>query len=282
MDLLDILTDTTVDTLKLFPFLFITYLFLEYFERKMTDKTTALVQKAGRFGPFIGSLCGALPQCGFSVVAANLFAARIISIGTLFAIFLSTSDETLPILISNAASPWLITQIIGYKFICGVIFGYLIDYLWHQKHSTPNIDIEQLCENEHCHCENDDNIWLPALHHSVRITMFIFIITLILNILFATVQPENIINSMQTPILSELLSGIFGLIPNCSASVVLTQLYLENCINIGTLFSGSLVNGGVGLLVLFRVNKHLRQNLKILAVLYICGVVGGLCGNLIF
>ena len=282
MDLLDILTDTTVDTLKLFPFLYITYLFLEYLERKMTEKTTLLVQKAGHFGPLIGSFCGAVPQCGFSVVAANLFAARVISIGTLIAIFLSTSDETLPILISSATSPLLIAKIIGYKFVCGIIFGYFVDYLWHQKHQTPNINIEQLCENEHCHCENDKNIWLPALHHSLNITLFIFIITLILNILFTFIAPESITKYLQTPILSEIMSGFFGLMPNCSASVVLTQLYLEDCINISTLFSGSLVNAGVGLLVLFRVNKHLKQNINILVVLYICGVVGGLISRLIF
>ena len=282
MNLIEILTDTLVDSLKLFPFLYITYLFLEYFERKMTDKTTALVQKAGRFGPFIGSLCGALPQCGFSVVAANLFAARIISIGTLIAIFLSTSDETLPILISSAASPLLIAKIIGYKFVCGIIFGYLIDYIWHQKHHMPNINIEQLCEDEHCHCENEENIWLPALHHSLNITLFIFVIILILNILFTFIQPDYLTKYLQTPIFSELLSGLFGLLPNCSASVVLTQLYLENCINISTLISGSLVNGGVGLLVLFRVNKRLKQNFKILGVLYTCGVIGGLISRLIF
>jgi hypothetical protein len=282
MNITDILIDTLVDSLELFPLLFITYLFLEYLERKMTDKTTVWMQKAGHFGPLIGSLCGTIPQCGFSVVAANLFAARVISIGTLIAIFLSTSDETLPILISSAASPLLIAKIIGYKFVCGIIFGYLIDYIWHQKHPMPNINIEQLCEDENCHCENEENIWLPALHHSLNITLFIFVIILILNILFAFIQPDYLTKYLQTPIFSELLSGLFGLLPNCSASVVLTQLYLENCINISTLISGSLVNGGVGLLVLFRVNKRLKQNFKILGVLYICGVIGGLISRLIF
>ena len=279
---MDIFLDTLIDNLKLFPFLFVTYLFLEYMERKMSDKTATWIKKSGASAPFVGSLCSALPQCGFSVAAANLYAARIISIGTLIAIFLSTSDETLPILISGAAAPQLITLIIGYKIVCGIIFGYTIDYIWHQKHPTPAVNIEQLCEDEHCHCEDSTPLWLPALHHSLRIALFIFMITLLLNIIFSYIRPENFTRYLQIPILSELLSGLFGLLPNCSASVVLTQLYLENCINLSTLLSGSLVNGGVGLLVLFRVNKHLKQNLKIMAVLYGCGVIGGLLSRLLF
>lgn len=280
MKIYEILIDTITDNLKLFPFLFVTYLFLEYLEQKMSDKTAELIKKANRGGPFVGSLCGVLPQCGFSVVAANFYAVRLISIGTLMAIFLSTSDELLPIMISSAASPQLIIKILGYKFMCGIFFGYVTDYLWRQKHNIPEVNIEQLCENEHCHCEN--SVWRPALYHSVRITLFIFVFTLVLNILFAFVHPSALTAYLQTPILSELLSALFGLLPNCLASVILTQLYLENCINIGTLLSGSLANAGVGLLILFRVNKNIKQNIKILCVLYVCGVVGGMLGGLLF
>lgn len=282
MDLWDILADTVIDNLKLFPFLLITYLFLEYMEAKMSERTAAWVKKAGAGGPFIGSLCGALPQCGFAAAASNLYAARVISIGTLMAIYLSTSDETLPILFSSGVSYVLMAQIISYKFACGVVCGYVIDYLWRRKHTQPNVNIEKLCENEHCHCDGEEGIWRPALVHATRITLFIFAITLFLNILFAHVQIKAWRDCLQIPVLSEILSGLFGLLPNCSASVVLTQLYLENCINLSTLFSGSLVNGGVGLLVLFRVNRNIKENMAILVLLYVCGVGGGLLSRLIF
>ncbi len=278
--LLDVLLDTVVDNLKLFPFLLVTYLILEYLEHKTADKTAALVRKAGLGGPFIGSLCGILPQCGFSVVASNFYAGRVITLGTLIAIYLSTSDEMLPILISNAAAPRLIAAIVAYKAVCGLVFGYLIDYIWRRFYTFPTVDIEQLCRNENCHCE--ENIWQSALYHSLRITLFIFIITLILNTLFEFFNAKEILTYLQIPLLSEAVSGLFGLIPNCSASIILTQLYLENCINTSTMLAGSLVNAGVGLLVLFRVNKHLKENIYILLLLYGCGLCGGLLWRLLF
>lgn len=281
MDILsDILLDTLIDNLKLFPFLLVTYLFLEYMEHRTSERALHLIKKAGYGGPLIGALCGALPQCGFSAAAGNLFAARVISLGTLLAIFLSTSDEMLPILISSAAEPSLITFLLLYKAVCGVCFGYIIDFVWRKYTTQPAFNMEELCANENCHCE--EGIWRPALHHSLRIALFIFIITLILNAVFAFVHPSRLSVYLQTPVLSELISGLFGLLPNCSASVILTQLYLENCINISTLLSGSLVNAGVGLLILFRVNKHLKQNLRILALLYVCGITGGLLSRLVF
>lgn len=278
--LTDILLDTLIDNIKLFPFLLITYLFLEYMEHRTSEKAINLIRKAGYGGPLIGALCGALPQCGFSAAAGNLFAARVVSLGTLMAIFLSTSDEMLPIMIADAAEPKLITALLLYKIGCGLVFGYMIDFVWRKYTPQPAFNMEELCSNENCHCE--DGIWRPALHHSVRIALFIFAVTLILNAIFAYIHPARLSAYLQTPILGELGSGLFGLMPNCSASVILTQLYLENCINISTLLSGSLVNAGVGLLILFRVNRHLKQNLRILALLYICGVAGGLFSRLVF
>jgi len=271
---MEILIDTLIDNIKLFPFLFVTYVCLEYIEHKTSEKTTELVQKAGWSGPLIGSLCGALPQCGFSVVAANFFAARVIGIGTLLAIFLSTSDEMLPILISGAVSPLLITQIVLYKIICGIVFGYAVGFVWHKYHARPQINIEELCVNENCRCE--DSVIKPALYHSLRIALFIFIVTLVLNFAMSYVDLHDFAAYARIPLLGELLGGLIGLLPNCSASVILTQLYLEDVIGLNTLLSGSLTNGGVGLLVLFRVNRRLSENLKIVAILYVCGVIGGL------
>ncbi len=275
----DILIETIIDNIKIFPFLFLTYFFLEYLERKTSDKTSISIQRANKAGPAIGSLLGALPQCGFSVVAANLFAARIITLGTLFAIFLSTSDELLPILISYDTPISIILLIIGYKIFCGIIFGYFID-AFYKTVPTPNI--ETLCQNEHCHCEENIPLWRPALYHSIRITLFILAVSLLLNM--GLKYCENsvlLVDIFQFPLIGSMLSALLGLIPNCSSSVILTQMYILNYIDFSTMMSGSLVNGGVGLLVLFRVNRPLTQNLKIIALLYVCGLVGGLCSNLL-
>ncbi len=277
---MDIFIDTLIDNLKLFPFLFVTYLCLEYLEHKTSEKATETIKKAGWSGPLIGSLCGVLPQCGFSVAAANFFAARIIGVGTLLAIFLSTSDELLPIMLSATVPPLLITQILLYKAVCGVVFGYAFGFIWKKYYTRPQINIEELCRNENCHCE--DSVVKPALYHSVRITAFIFVFTLILNYSMSYLDISAITAYMQIPLLGEVVSGIIGLIPNCSPSVILTQLYMDDIIPFGALISGSLVNGGVGLLVLFRVNRRLRENLQITAALYVCGVIGGLLTHLIF
>ncbi len=278
----DMLAETLLDNIKIFPFLFVTYLFLEYLERKTSDKTTAAIQKANKAGPLIGGALGVLPQCGFSVVAANLFAARVITLGTLIAIFLSTSDELLPILISYDAPFAVIAVIIGYKAACGVIFGYLIDFTFKKHHSLPEPDVETLCQNEHCHCAENEPLWKPALYHSVRIMLFILAVSLLLSIgLHYYGSSDKLPQLLQYPLLGEMLSAVIGLIPNCSASVILTQMYILNYIDFSTMMSGSLVSGGVGLLVLFRVNRPLKQSLKIVALLYICGLLGGLCSNLL-
>jgi hypothetical protein len=277
---MEILIETIIDNLKLFPFLLVTYLCLEYIEHKTAEKTSEIVKKAGWSGPLVGSLCGALPQCGFSVAAANFFAARIISLGTLLAIFLSTSDEMLPIMISGAVPAVLLTQIVLYKIVCGIVFGYAVNFVWRKYHTRATIDIEQLCRNENCRCE--DSILKPALYHSIRITLFIFIFSLVLNYAIAYLDIDIITRYMQIPLIGELISGLIGLIPNCSASVILTSLYMDSYIQLGALMSGSLVGGGVGLLVLFRVNRRFKENLMIIAILYCCGVIGGLLSSFVF
>ena len=277
-----IVAETLIDNIKIFPFLFVNYLFLEYLERKTSDKTTAAIQKASKAGPLVGAVLGVLPQCGFSVVAANLFAARVITLGTLLAIFLSTSDELLPILVSYETPLSLIALIIGYKAVCGIVFGYLIDFTFKKHHILPEPDIKTLCRNEHCHCEEDEPLWKPALYHSVRITLFILAISLILNICLQYYgSSDKLPQLLQYPLLGEMFSALIGLITNCSASVILTQMFILNYIDFSTMMSGSLVSGGVGLLVLFRVNRPLKQNLKIIALLYVCGLLGGLCSNLL-
>ena len=163
-----------------------------------------------------------------------------------------------------------------------MMFGYLIDFTLQKKNNLPKPDIETLCQNEHCHCEEDEPLWKPALYHSVRITLFILAVSLILNFLLQFCgNSANLTQILQYPLLGEMFSALIGLIPNCSASVILTQMYILNYIDFSTMMSGSLVSGGVGLLDLFRVNRPLKQNIKIIALLYICGLIGGLCSNLL-
>lgn len=277
---LDVIADTLIDALKLLPFLFVTYLVMEYIEHKAGDKAEEMVQKAGRFGPFIGSILGIIPQCGFSAAASNLYAGRIITLGTLISIFLSTSDEMLPIFISEKVSALTILRILGIKVLIGMIAGLLIDLAVRRKHHNgtehEHLKIEEMCDHQHCHC-GEGKIWKSALSHTLQIILFIVIVSFVLNLLIGIVGEDSLSAVLSgKPVLGSILAGVIGLIPNCAASVVLTQLYLEGMLNAGSMIAGLLVGAGVGLLVLFRVNEDIKENFKITALLYVIGVVSGI------
>ena len=273
--MLEIIEETLIDGIKLLPFLFITYIIMEYIEHKTSNKTKDIIKKSGKFGPFIGSVLGAVPQCGFSVVATNFYAARVITLGTLISVYLSTSDEMIPIFISEGASIITLLKILGIKILIGMIAGFVIDFVLRlRKKDSEEERIIDLCEKEHCHCEK--GILKSALKHTINIFVFILIITFVINIIIHLVGEETIGNFVQSNIiLGPVLGGIIGLIPNCASSVILTQLYLQNVIPISTMISGLLVGAGVGLIVLFKMNKGIKQNLKITALLYIIGVLSG-------
>lgn len=275
--MIDIIQDTLIDSVKLFPFLFVTYLILEFLEHKTGDKSKKIIKKSGKFGPIFGSILGIFPQCGFSTAASNFYAGRIITIGTLIAVFLSTSDEMLPILISEQAPISLILKILLIKLIIGIIAGFIIDIVLKllKKNNTSENEIEHLCEHEHCHCE-DTNIFKSSLIHSIHIFIYILIITFVLNLIIYFIGEDNISNILTSNLIfGPIIAGLIGLIPNCASSVILTKLYLENVLNISTMISGLLVNAGVGLLVLFRVNKNLKENIFITILLYLIGVISG-------
>ena len=220
---------------------------------------------------------GIFPQCGFSVSATNLYAARVITLGTLIAVYLSTSDEMLPIFISEAVPVTTILKILGIKLLIGMIAGFLIDLVVRMKNGNKQEEekIIDLCEKDHCHCEH--GIVKSALKHTLNIFVFIIIVTLVINILIYFIGEERIADFLQySPILGPIIAGIIGLIPNCAASVILTQLYLENVITSATLISGLLVGAGVGLAVLFKTNKGVKENLKIVGLLYGIGVISGI------
>lgn len=273
-EILHIAEHTIMDNLSLIPFLFLTYLLMEFWEHKAGDKTNRLVQRSGRFAPLIGAMTGAVPQCGFSTAASNLYAGKVISVGTLIAIYLSTSDEMLPIMISEQVAPAFILLVLGFKVLIGALAGVTIDILWKKK-SDGHHHIHEMCEEEHCHCEK--GIWHSALVHTLRITLFILLISFLLNLVMHTVGEEALGNLvLNKPILGPIVAGLIGLIPNCVSSVVITQLFLKGAMDFGTMMAGLLVNAGVGSMVLFRMNHNKKESLQILGLLYLIGVVAGI------
>lgn len=286
--MIHILEHTFIETIKLLPFLFITYLIMEYLEHKTGEKTKSIIKKSGKLGPLLGGILGIFPQCGFSAAASNLYAGRIITVGTLIAIFLSTSDEMLPVLISENAPIGLIVKILLIKLVIAIIAGFTIDFiirLINKKLKLKETQVEEeighMCEHEHCHCE-EGSIIKSSIKHTLNIFLFILLITFVLNTLIYFIGEENISNLiLNMPVVGPLISGIVGLIPNCAGSVILTQLYLSNVISLGSMIGGLLVGSGIGILVLFRVNKNLKENLKILGVLYVIGVISGIIIDLI-
>lgn len=273
-----VLEHTIIDNLKLLPILFLTYLVMEYIEHRTEEKTRETIAKAGRFGPVPGALLGMLPQCGFSAAASNLYAGRIITLGTLFAIFLSTSDEMLPILLSEQVPVLTVAKILGTKALIGILAGFVIDLVIRKKKPAEDahLRIEHMCDHEHCNC-NEGNIFVSAFKHTLQIFFFILIISLVINLGIEWIG-EDVLASFMTgqPILGPIFAGVIGLIPNCASSVVITQLYLEGVIHAGAMMAGLLAGSGVGLLILFRANDDLKENLKITFLLYAIGVVAGI------
>lgn len=272
--MLDIVIDTILDSLKLLPFLFIAFFIIETIEHKLTNKARDIISKSGKLGPVIGSLLGVVPQCGFSVIATNLYITRIISLGTLIAIYLSTSDEMLPILISNNADIKVILMILGIKFIVGMIFGYIIDMIF--RKNVEGDGSYEICDSEHCGCGHGHSLIKSSLIHTFKTIIYILIITFIINLAFEYLG-ETVLSKLflKDSILAPFLTSIVGLIPTCGASIMITELYLNKAINLGAAISGLLTGSGVAILVLFKSNKDKKENLKILGLVYGIGAIVG-------
>ncbi len=277
--MLDVILDTLVDGVKLLPFLFLTYLAMEYIEHKTTAKTKNTIKKSGKLGPLVGGILGAFPQCGFSTAGSNLYAGRVITLGTLISIYLSTSDEMLPVFLSEKVPMSTILSMIAVKAVIGMVAGFIIDFVIRIRKSSQEQDftskIGHMCDHDHCHC--DKSIVRSALNHTLTIFAFILVISFLLNTAVFFVGEDAIAGIiLDRPVLGSILSGIVGLIPNCAASVVITQLYVEGVISIGATMSGLLVGAGAGLIVLFKENRDIKENVKIVALLYAIGVACGI------
>lgn len=275
----EVILDTIIDSLKLIPFLLVAFLIIELLEHKLNNKTKNIITKSKKIGPIIGSLLGVIPQCGFSVMATNLYITRIITLGTLISIYLSTSDEMLIIMISEKVEISLILKILLIKIFFGIIYGLIIDKIINKKKKDKETNYE-LCDEEHCDCNH--SILLSAIKHTLHITLFIFIITLIINTIF-TLLGDNYLSKilLNNSILSPFITSLIGLIPNCAASVILTELYLNSTISLGALIGGLLTSSGSSLLVLIKNNKNKKENLSIILLLYALGVLSGIIIELI-
>lgn len=277
--IMEAVMDTVKDTAMMIPFLFITYLAMEWLERRTEDQSVALLSRIGKFGHVAGAAIGLIPQCGFSAAAASLYSGGVITAGTLLSVFLSTSDEMLPIFISSSVGAGTIGMLLAAKFIIALISGIAVDVIARMvRHRSEEKHIHDLCEREHCGCEEEEGgILHSALIHTLKITGFIFVVSLVLSLLMETVGGD-VLASLLTgaPVAGTIITGIIGLIPNCAASVLITQMYLEGLLTSGQLLSGLLVGAGVGLLVLVRTNNKKKENAQVIGTLLGLGIAWGI------
>ena len=277
----EVLLDGLIDTLKIIPFLFFTYLLMEFIEHKASEKTLLFMKRSGNLGPLLGGALGALPQCAFSAVASNLYTGRVITMGTLIAVFLSTSDEMLPILIAGDANIGKVLLLLLYKVIAAILVGFILDLLLRLIFKRKReINIDEICENDNCHCER--GIFYSALHHTLTISIFIFVVTLAVNSLIFFIGTERLAELGASAFgLSHLIFAILGIIPGCATSVAISTLGLHGVISAGTMLAGLFPNAGVGLVILWRLNKNRRENLFITLLLIALGVGFGVLADLI-
>lgn len=269
--MLDIILETIIDSLKILPFLFIAFLFIELIEHKFSKKSLNLIEKSGKLGPLLGGILGCFPQCGFSVLATNLYITRIITLGTLISVYLSTSDEMLPILISSGSNIKTILSILITKVLIGITSGFIIDIILRKR---QKIQVHELCEEEHCHCEK--SIIKSSTIHTLKTLFFIMLVSFILNIIMHFGGEEFLINLFnKNNIFTPFLASLIGLIPNCASSVVITELYLTNILSFSSTVAGLLTGSGVALLVLFKSNKNIKENINILLLIYFIGAISG-------
>ena len=272
------------ETLLLLPFLFATYLVLEAIEAKAGGALERWLERARSVGPLAGALAGAVPQCGVSAAAASFYAGGVITVGTLIAVFLSTSDELLPVLISNHMPFDLMAKIVGLKILCAVAAGFVANgVLAVMRRSRREVNVGDLCEHSRCHCREHKGILVPALIHTAEIFVFIALVSGAIELamhFFGEGCLEHL--RLTKPVFGELAAGALGLIPNCAVSVAGAELYAKGAMSGGALMASSFTGSGLGLLVLLRTNRDFKENICIVASVYAVGVaLGALTGPLL-
>ena len=290
----DIFIDAISDTLYLIPFLFLTYVAMEWLEAKTETRAEARIKNAGALGPIIGAALGLVPQCGFSAAAATLYAGRVITRGTLIAVFLATSDEMLPIFIARAVPVEQIFTLLLVKFAIGVVAGLAVDFVLNMTHkNSEHFKIHELCEAEHCHCKHEAgdgphehasaiySILKSALKHTLQVVLFVFVINFVLSAVIEIVGEDSLASFMQANEGASVVAcALVGLIPNCAASVAIADLWADGILGWGAMLAGLLVSAGIGLLVLFRTNKDAMRNVSIVLTLLLISVACGFVASI--
>ncbi len=269
---LHVLGHAALDSVKLLPFLFLTYFIMELLEHKAGERVERAVARAGHAGPLIGGVLGLLPQCGFSAAAAGFFSGRVVTVGTLLAVFLATSDEMIAVFLGEGLPPRTVLVVLAIKLVVAVLAGFAADLVFRSRQG--HLHVEELCHEQGCHCEK--GIWRSALHHTVQIFLFVFVINVTLGTVLHFVSAEQLAQALGgIPVLGQCAAALVGLIPNCAASVAIATLYARGVLSAGAMLAGLLTGAGVGLLVLFRTNKHLRENLILAGALLLIGIAVG-------
>ena len=271
-DILHGILHAVSDSIPILPFLFLTYLLMELLEHKAGDKVKTGIAKAGKLGPLLGALLGLVPQCGFSALAAGLYAGRVVSIGTLLSVFLATSDEMIPVLLGAGVPAGRMLTILALKLVIAAAVGFVADLLL-ARYAEP-MHVSGLCEEEHCHCE--EGVLRSALHHTVHVFGFVLILNVVLGVALELVDGVMLASLMQEiPVLGESVAALIGLIPNCAASVAIATLYAKGVLGAGAMLSGLLTGAGAGILVLIRTNHRKKQNILIVAAMLCIGIFFG-------
>lgn len=275
---MELFLDAFLDSVKLLPILFLIYFAVEYLEHENNNFMHHMFSRSKYFGPVLGAVFGTIPQCGFSVIASELFSKRAITMGTMMAIFLATSDEAIPLMLAHPDKIPQLLSLLGIKFVIAVVFGFLIDLVF--KTSTDELECcgeDSHHSHFHGNCESchDGGVFTSACIHALKIFVYIFAVNLIVGFAAEHIAPFMKFIS-EHRITQALVTSLFGIIPNCAASVVLTELYLGGTITLASLIGGLCTGAGVGLVVLFKQNKNLKQNIVVAMLLYAIGAGVGI------
>jgi len=264
-EILHTLLHALIDTLKTVPFLFLAYLLMEYIEHKASDKMESAMRKIDKGAPAIGSALGCIPQCGFSASASNLYTAGIITEGTLIAVFLSTSDEALPILISSGGNGGAIWKLLLSKLAIGIVAGFTIDFIF-KKMNIKKVPVD-MCES--CGCDEEKGILKPAIKHTVLITAFVLIINIVFGLAIHFLGEDRLGSLLLSDsLIQPFLTALIGLVPNCAISVMITNLYIDGALSFGSAVAGLCSGAGIGITVLLKSNKSKKENFRIITILY--------------